>query len=171
MKKRGQAATEFLTTYGWAILILAAAIVAIISLNIFNPKVPNNCVGVDPITCDDVQVTTSPNNVNLVLTASGISTTDVTTVDEINLNYPVQVICTDISYNPTPDNLENNIQKVVSCSCWPEEINLDKNNKFSGTATISYNLPGSTNPYTSKVIFSGTVEEGDGSISPVCSGT
>ena len=73
MQKRGQAATEFLTTYGWAILILIIVIGLIYSLNIFNPKIENTCIGSDPIDCSDVRIketSASVTPINLVLTAS-----------------------------------------------------------------------------------------------------
>jgi len=37
MNKKGQAALEFLMTYGWAILILVIVIAALFAMNVFNP--------------------------------------------------------------------------------------------------------------------------------------
>ncbi len=169
MQKRGQAATEFLTTYGWAILILAGVIAAIFSLNLFNPKIENTCIGSDPVICDDVQLIydSSANNyqVNLALTASGISTTSPTAVTDVKLNTPSSLCgC------PSPA-LTNDNQVLVICNSWIPPDPLNKGDKFSGTATVSYSLPGSTSSYISKVIFSGTVEEGTVALPTTCPGT
>ena len=170
MQKRGQAATEFLTTYGWAILILIIVIGLIVALNIFKPVVPNNCIASDPISCQDVEFTT-PNNINLVLTASGVSTVipgEETKVIELRMNNPLASNCTNIEpsddVGPPPEfypYLLDNIQTVVYCepTSWSIPINLKKGNKFSGFATVYYRLPGSTSVYTSKIHFSGTAEE------------
>jgi len=53
MQKRGQAATEFLTTYGWAIIILIMVTAAILSLGVFSPKAPNECKTDTPFNCKD----------------------------------------------------------------------------------------------------------------------
>ncbi len=53
MQKRAQAATEFLITYGWAILILILAVTALAGLNIFNIITPNVCTVSAPFSCKD----------------------------------------------------------------------------------------------------------------------
>ena len=152
MQKRGQAATEFLTTYGWAIIILIIVIGLIISLNIFNPKISNSCLASDPISCEDVKLSVA-NGLSLVLTASGVSKTAADTrVTAVNLNIP-STACSSIN-----QNLPDTQQTTATCNSWSPSVTLKEGVKFSGTATISYKLPGSANPYTSKVIFSGTVE-------------
>jgi len=155
MVKRGQAATEFLTTYSWAILILLLVIAVIFGLNLFNPKVPNSCVGSDPITCNDVKITAgNPPILTLRLTASGISTTSSTRVTEIRLGVPTSVSC-NLGSGMT---LQNDVPVDVSCGSWNPSITLKEGAKFRGTAKIEYYLPGSMNTYTSIVVFSGTVE-------------
>jgi len=174
MQKRGQAATEFLTTYGWAVLILIIVIGLIYSLNIFNPKIENTCIGSDPIDCSDVRVkeTINPNTpISLVLAASGVSTVvgQETYVKQVSLNTPIAASCSLPSLDPPINkNLANNVQKSVNCNF--TTLTLKKGTKFSGTATICYILPGSTynggqapcligtNQYQSKVLFSGMVE-------------
>ena len=170
MQKRGQAATEFLTTYGWAILILIIVIGLIYSLNIFNPKIENTCIGSDPIDCSDVRIketSASVTPINLVLTASGVSTVvnEETYVREVKLNTPTMASCS--QFAPPPGNfLTNNVQKSFNCNF--TTLTLKKGARFSGTATICYTLPGSTHigvgpcfidkSYQSKVLFSGMVE-------------
>ena len=70
MSKKGQAAMEFLMTYGWAILIAIVAIAALIAFGVFNSPVQENCgvAGeiIQGVTCD--------------ISSSGIGTTGGTIV-------------------------------------------------------------------------------------------
>lgn len=51
--KKGQAAAEYLVTYGWALLVLAVVIVVILSTGVFNPSyfVSEECVLQPDIPC------------------------------------------------------------------------------------------------------------------------
>lgn len=55
MNKRAQAALEFLMTYGWAILVVLAAIGALAYFGVLNPAnfLPAKCVASPGITCVD----------------------------------------------------------------------------------------------------------------------
>ena len=157
MEKRGQAATEFLTVYGWAILILLIVIVLIYSLNIFNPKIENNCIASEPIACQDVRFTQTSNQLTFVVSASGISQEvgRETKVIEVKLNNPIPSNCT----SGLPITVSNSTQTLASCTSWTPVISLREGAKLSGIATVQYRLPLSNTDYTSKVIFSGTVQE------------
>jgi len=52
--KKGQAALEFLTTYGWAFLIILVMIGALAYFGVLNPTkfVPDSCTFASPFTCD-----------------------------------------------------------------------------------------------------------------------
>ncbi len=55
--KKAQAAMEFLTTYGWAILILIIVIVGLASLGVFkSPNTPNTCSISAPFGCNDITI-------------------------------------------------------------------------------------------------------------------
>ncbi|MDO8339666.1 MAG: hypothetical protein Q7T16_03340 [Candidatus Burarchaeum sp.] len=61
--KKAQAAMEFLSTYGWAVLIIALVLVAIAWLGIFNVtgQVPDRCAfPVGTLTCSDAKVISGP---------------------------------------------------------------------------------------------------------------
>ncbi len=60
-KKKGQAAMEFLTTYGWAVLVIAIVLVALAWLGIFNVQgqVPDRCTFQAGIKCVDVRIGSS----------------------------------------------------------------------------------------------------------------
>ena len=55
MSKRGQAALEFLMTYGWAILVVLIAIGALAYFGVLNPKrsLPDICIIAPGFSCDD----------------------------------------------------------------------------------------------------------------------
>ncbi len=56
--KRGQAALEFLMTYGWAILVVLIAIGALAYFGVLNPSryLPNSCTIVAGIACNDFKL-------------------------------------------------------------------------------------------------------------------
>ena len=58
MNKKAQAAMEFLMTYGWAILVVLAAIAALAYFGVLNPErfLPNKCTLPSGIACLDFTV-------------------------------------------------------------------------------------------------------------------
>ncbi|MCX6748543.1 MAG: hypothetical protein NT076_02975 [Candidatus Pacearchaeota archaeon] len=61
MQKKGQAAMEFLMTYGWAILAAVIAIGALAYFGVFSPSkyVPNVCTLNTPFGCDEYKVSST----------------------------------------------------------------------------------------------------------------
>ena len=61
MKRKAQAAFEFLATYGWALIAISVAIAAIAYFGIFNPEkvLPNRCNFGPEFTCLDYQISAS----------------------------------------------------------------------------------------------------------------
>jgi hypothetical protein len=59
MKKKGQAAMEFLMTYGWAILVVLAAIGALAYFGVLSPKniLPSSCTVGAGFGCKDTKAT------------------------------------------------------------------------------------------------------------------
>ncbi|MBU0470035.1 MAG: hypothetical protein KKA62_05420 [Nanoarchaeota archaeon] len=58
--KKGQAAMEFLMTYGWAILVVLVAIGALAYFGVLNPSrfLPSSCTIAPGVGCDDHKVST-----------------------------------------------------------------------------------------------------------------
>ncbi len=59
MGKRGQAAIEFLSTYGWAVLVIALVLAALVWLGVFNisGSVPDRCAfPAGTLTCTDLKI-------------------------------------------------------------------------------------------------------------------
>jgi hypothetical protein len=67
MKKRSQAAMEFLMTYGWAILVVLAAIAALAYFGVLSPEkfLPEKCVLAPGLAC--VQHKIEPTSATLIL--------------------------------------------------------------------------------------------------------
>jgi hypothetical protein len=67
--KRGQAALEFLTTYGWAFLIIIVMIGAISYFGILNPNkfVPARCSISAEFSCNDFRIDGTTDNVSINL--------------------------------------------------------------------------------------------------------
>ena len=58
---KAQSAMEYLMTYGWAILIIAVVLIALFSLNVFNPSLGNVCLGGPGYTCSGMSLGTTGN--------------------------------------------------------------------------------------------------------------
>ena len=61
VKKRGQAAMEFLMTYGWALLVVLVAIGALAFFGVLNPGqfLPETCTIMPGLSCNDFKVSTA----------------------------------------------------------------------------------------------------------------
>ncbi len=134
---KAQSAMEYLTTYGWAILILAIVLAAIISLNLFNPgqfatqecllPADFNCLGYfmgtnGTISLNIQQTTEYPINV----TSIGCSTNS--TIYS-STNYHPNV------YLPISSNYTFN----VPCYSSPGDVELlSAGQLFTGTVQINY---------------------------------
>ncbi|VVC04457.1 Uncharacterised protein [Candidatus Burarchaeum australiense] len=62
MQKKAQAAIEFLTTYGWAILVVALVLLALNWMNFFNPGrvIQNYCAfPINTFGCDNIKLTST----------------------------------------------------------------------------------------------------------------
>jgi hypothetical protein len=85
MKNKGQAAMEFLMTYGWAILVVIAAIAALAYFGVLDPAklLPERCQSSAGMDCiDKASIKTSGvefalrNNLGFPISVTGISGTD-----------------------------------------------------------------------------------------------
>src|SRR3989338_8865439 len=96
MEKRGQAALEFLMTYGWAILVVLVAIGALAYFGVLRPErlLPEKCVVAtgSGIFCDDY----SASGTNLSLRFKNIQA-DAIDIDSVNATVTGET-CT--TFNP-----------------------------------------------------------------------
>jgi len=122
--KKGQAAMEFLMTYGWAILVVLAAIAALAYFGVLSPEkfLPQKCILVPGIVCQQHKV--EPTKVTLVITQSLGRTI---TVTNINVNGCTSAYTQDMQTDQT-----HTFEVGGACSNGPVK------EKFKGDVTIDY---------------------------------
>ncbi len=147
--KKAQAALEFLTTYGWAILILIIAVASLVGLGVFSPKVGTMCESLEPIFCTDVKLD-SDGMFSITLSSSGTSTKigEETKLEGIDLEMPIKTSSTTINQIINNENTEIN---------YPFS-GFNSKGRFSGKAKIIYTDPESSLSHKVKISFSGNIE-------------
>ena len=80
INKKGQAAMEFLMTYGWALLVVLIAIGALASFGVLNPGqfLPETCTVAPGISCIDFSASDTGGLTVMMQNGMGIALTDVT---------------------------------------------------------------------------------------------
>ena len=139
-------------TYGWAILIILAVIAVLFSLDVFNPKVPNNCISVSPITCYDIRLVES-GFMQITLSSSD---TDTATLTSIALTNPSTV-----PGSCTPSRNTITVDAKSTLNCYLSTDALTSGTRFEGNANINYRLSGGSIDHGIVVKFSGTIEGED----------
>jgi hypothetical protein len=75
MRRGGQAAVEFLTTYGGAFLVMIAVIAAVIQLDVLNTSPSaSTCISHDDIRCDETRLLLTENETLIPITNDGRAT-------------------------------------------------------------------------------------------------
>ena len=141
--RKGQAATEFLTTYGFALLLIGIGVGAAFFLTQGRVSVPTQCSFIDPFVCNDLKVSAGANQIELDITGTGIETSpEPTVLIEIN---GVPSSCNGWDTFPTD---------TITCTI----TGLDADSFYSGTVSINYKLDGGSLDHSSVFTISGTVE-------------
>ena len=147
--KKAQAAMEFLTTYGWAILILIIVIVALANLGIFrSPSTPNTCSVSAPFACSDVKVNSS-GYANITLQANNIASMSTVGGSFSSSAGP----CTGVTLTPPLNGNGINYVSLTGCG-----TNLNKGDKVVGQFDLLYTLIGGGTSHTTAVKYSATIE-------------
>lgn len=97
--KKGQAAMEFLMTYGWAILVVLIAIGALAYFGVLNPGrfLPSSCTIMPGISCEDFKAVDATETVSLTMrNGIGDDITDVVvTINQADSNTTIcNLTCT-----------------------------------------------------------------------------
>jgi len=145
-RRRGQAAMEFLMTYGWA--ILAAIIVIGVLALYFRPGslMSDSAIVSAPFYAVSSAVTT--NGIDIELKNNGGVNVDVERIDISGCD----------SYS-VPYSMSAGGTNVFSVLC-----TLDEGDRFNGEVTVSYKRGGSSLTLTSKGTISGRVRAGSGAV-------
>jgi uncharacterized protein (UPF0333 family) len=130
--KKGQAALEFLMTYGWAILVVLAAIAALAYFGVFSPSrfLPEKCLLPSGLSCIDSAATTTGVTV-VIQNAAGFDMSNVV------LSLSGAAICTGNGNWSTGGqvlaSLPNGNKSTVSWACSPSS-----GSKYSATLQANY---------------------------------
>lgn len=114
--KAGQAAMEFLMSYGWAILVVLVAIAALAYFGVINPHrtTPEFCIFFPGLSCDDHKV--DPTGINLVIT-NGMGKD----LENFKVTILGTGVCGGESSEPTAFKDGERIIITVTCSSSPDE--------------------------------------------------
>lgn len=134
MSKRGQAALEFLTTYGWAFLIIMVMIGAISYFGILNPSkfVPARCTVSPEFSCQDYRIVGSAGRVDIVLKQSIGKTI---TFNRIDCKYST---ATSTSFTPVAGAWSPTAAQTTSCTFNPNVLSTMTGQKVKITYDITY---------------------------------
>jgi len=123
--KKGQAAMEFLMTYGWAILAAIIAIGVLAYFGVFNPGTfISNSVTVNAPFGTTQELSINSANVAFVLRNGGGDSATI-----------INISVTGCGTNSTVPNMADGSTQLVDVVCSPALVSTDK---FRGTITINY---------------------------------
>jgi len=136
--KKGQAALEFLMTYGWAILAAIIVIGVLAYFGVFSPGqyAPNICAVTAPFYCNAWNALAGTNTVTIELKNNGGETY---TIKDVNISNCALV-------NVNEDVLTDGIKPVLVTPCIPT---LAAGKSFKGDIVITYTKSGSDTTLTS----------------------
>ncbi|MBW2990924.1 hypothetical protein KY348_04415 [Candidatus Woesearchaeota archaeon] len=149
--KKAQAAMEFLMTYGWAILVVLAAIGALAYFGVLSPDrfMPSKCVVTGGFTCTEYKI----NNGSIVMNIQNNLGVD---ADIVNITLAGQSPYTDCAGLNETGGLNNGANTgLMSFGCTSSTIS----GKFRGDVTIVYRKSGETVTHTTAGSVVGNVEE------------
>jgi len=124
--KKGQVAMEFIMTYGWAILVVLAAIAALAYFGVLSPDrfLPEKCQLPSGIACLDSKLSNSGGAVLVVQNSLGFDISNITvTVNGTGCS----------ASSSSPASLNNGAQGTYTVSCSPTS-----GTRFSGDITFAY---------------------------------
>jgi len=146
MKKKGQAAMEFLMTYGWAILAAVIAIGVLAYFGVFNPgKYTSNMVAVNPPFGTSQELSIQTSGITFVLRNGGGDSANISSIDINGCGtYSTETIIADGD------------SEVITVTCSPDP--LVSGDKFKGDITITYRTGEEVMDLTGTGTITGRVE-------------
>jgi hypothetical protein len=144
--KKGQAAMEFLMTYGWAILVVLIALGALFYLGVFNPKTTNTGSVAAPFSYIDHKIVAGGTG-TMNIGANSVSVTPTPSFGGYS-GY-----CTVAAWTPV-GSFNGNGKNTIALTC---PGTAAKGDKYTGSFDVTYTLTGGIS-HTTTVTYSGTVE-------------
>ncbi|MFP4567572.1 MAG: hypothetical protein ACLFN8_01380 [Candidatus Woesearchaeota archaeon] len=145
MKRKGQAAMEFLMTYGWAILVVLAAIAALAYFGVLSPgnMLPERTTFAAPIQSIDSVVSASTPAVEIVFrnnvgTKINISTNDMAGTEDCDSIYNAYITGDDVTASGNGYEIPNGAQFTLAYNCSSSGSGLSAGNRFRSDLTFQY---------------------------------
>jgi uncharacterized protein (UPF0333 family) len=140
MQKRGQAAMEFLMTYGWALLVVLIAIGALAFFGVLNPSrfLPNSCTLAPGFACTDFKASASTGSIIIELqNGLGENLNSVTlTIDNENPS------CSGSTTFSGPSSMSDGDSTQFTLGCPAGLPAGSAGNKFKADLQIGYTITG-----------------------------
>ena len=119
--RRGQAALEFLTTYGWVFLIILVVIAAFSYFGVLSPSrtLPDKCILGNVLVCKDFRVlsTGTPNGqIDLMVNQNKGETIFITAISASTEDFGTSTSCT-VNGQPLPGEVEFASTATMNVSC------------------------------------------------------
>jgi hypothetical protein len=125
---KGQAAMEFLMTYGWAILAAVIAIAALAYFGVFSQNVPELCTINAPLGCQDSKINIT--GANLIVSNNVGSSLEISNFTVLGCG----------EYSPgVPFTLSAGVEEAINVDC-----TLSEGDTFSGSIYVEYLRAGDT---------------------------
>lgn len=137
VEKKGQAAMEFLMTYGWALLVVLVAIGALAFFGVLNPGqfLPSSCTITPGIACSDFQVTTDTDGTIILNLQNGMG----------NSLTVVSVSSTGAGCTASGDMADGALVQYVLTGCTDVGVS---GSKIKADITVAYTLGTSGLPHS-----------------------
>ncbi|KYK27094.1 hypothetical protein AYK26_00140 [Euryarchaeota archaeon SM23-78] len=116
--RRGQAALEFLTTYGWAFIVILIMIGALAYFGVLNPSrtLPNKCLVEAGFHCKDFKIQNDSFSISLVnRKGDGLRSVNLTEVNSDAGGGITLADCTAATYTPQDANVQADATFTIFC--------------------------------------------------------
>ncbi len=144
-----QSAIEYLTTYGWAIIIITIVLVAMFELGLFQPPVSTTCVFPAELGCLSAILYSSTGQVNLTIQQNTQATINITAYGCNNSGNPSNMV---IPNNPPSNQITVSIGSTLTfnvlCYINGTALSIAPGQLFKGAVIINYTTLTSGFPHT-----------------------
>jgi hypothetical protein len=150
--KRAQSALEFLTTYGWAFLVILIMIGALSYFGVLDPSrfLPEKCVFVQPLGCQDQTYNPTEERIQMRVINGAQDMTDVTYVLDSS-SCPGIAALTDGLGAALPGTWDAGQELEIFVECEDADgADVSMGNRPSARMTVTYTPTGATYPKTSE---------------------
>ncbi len=148
-EERGQAAMEFLMTYGWAILVVLIAIGALAYFGVLSPGrfLPQSCTLAPGFACSDFKINNAASTADdlTIIVRNGLGST----ANSVTFTAREQGQTTDCAPNvANPTSISDGSEATFNWNCPGVSDSTAEGSRFKATLTLGYTLQGQTLSHT-----------------------